>query len=116
MLASESHTLPTGEKRGDHQLPGPQTKISNDPGPLRASIEQAFSSGPAQASAPMRAPGEFNASAAKVTDSGAFSPKMVPFSTRLPEGLDIDVKVYCALHKKTVQAFVTEAIRDRLAK
>jgi hypothetical protein len=79
---------------------------------LQSSVEAAFSAGP---------PGDaFPGNGLAPPDGhpipGSSPKKMVPFSTRLPEGLDVDLKVYCALNKLTVQKFIAEAICDRLNK
>ena len=79
---------------------------------LQSSIEAAFSGRPLTREAPGKA---LDPPLYHVSD-GARPKKMVHFSTRLPEGLDVDLKVYCALNKMTVQAFIAEAIQDRLDK
>ena len=81
--------------------------------PMQSAIEQAFSSGP-QSGGP---PPDDEPSRQAVPPAGHRSPqKLVPFSTRLPEGLDVDVKVFCALNKMSVQTFMAQAIHARLKK
>jgi hypothetical protein len=80
--------------------------------PMQSSIEAAFSGGPAQRHAISQAPDPPPDHASDRSPPKA----LVHFSTRLPKGLDIDLKVYCVLHKMTVQTFIAEAIQDRLKK
>jgi hypothetical protein len=80
--------------------------------PLQATIEAAFSDAPAA--------GQANHEGLKTPlprDPGRrATKKLIHFSTRLPEGLDIDLKVYCVVNKMTVQTFMAQAIKDRLLK
>ena len=105
-------SLETGDELTTTAHSAIEPNASNQRSALQSSIESAFSSGPTahhtssqdpeptSHPAPDKAPGK----------------NLVHFSTRLPEGLDVDLKVYCVLNKMTVQTFIAEAIQDRLNK
>jgi len=80
--------------------------------PMQSAIEQAFSA--AEPTVPDIENGISMTSRTSSPTGSEPAKKLIHFSTRLPEGLDVELKVYCALNKMKVQNFIAEAIQDRL--
>ena len=111
-LNEETESLNAETVTGRNVHTRTDSETHSESSPLQAAIEAAFSDAPATGQASR---GGLKTPLPRDSDRRA-SKKLIHFSTRLPEGLDVDLKVYCVLNKMTVQTFMAQAIKDRLLK